>query len=237
MASEVDYAVERAVRSLLAERTPRVGFLGEQEGASGTFTADSLMWVLGPVDGTANFVRGLPLCGVSLALVVGTRPVLGVVDLPFLGARYSAAEGTGAYRGGRRLRNRATSSLADAVVSMLPNSVGDYAVGQDAIARNRMRLALTEELAVTVQRVRMLGSAAVDLAWFAEGHTDASISLSNKPWDTAAGVVIAREAGAQVVDLDGSRHDLGSAATVAVTATLLDPVLSLLSGLTAATVS
>jgi myo-inositol-1(or 4)-monophosphatase len=224
MASEVDFAVERAVRRFLAWRTPTIGFVGEEEGIHGA--SAELVWTLDPIDGTANFVRSLPLCAVSLALVARSRPVLGVVDLPFLSARYSAVDGEGAQVNGRTLNSSKTSSLGDAVVS-----IGDYAVGVNAPERNRLRLALTERLAARVQRVRMFGSVAVDLVWLAEGKTDVSITLSNKPWDTAAGVVIAREAGAKVVDLDGSPHTVNSSATIAVAEPLLAEVLKLMSQL------
>lgn len=77
------------------------------------------------------------------------------------------------------------------------------------------------------ERVRMLGSAAVDLAWTVEGKLDASITLSNKPWEMAAGVLIAREAGVQVFDWDGTPHGPGSSATVAVAGSLASSVLAL----------
>lgn len=209
MATEVDYAVEHAVRDFLRDRTPDVAFLGEEEGKTGAPDSE-LWWALDPVDGTANFVHGIPLCGVSLGLVHRTRPVVGVIDLPFLGTRYCAAEHTGAYVGDRRIHAGMTSNLRDAIVA-----AGDYAVGDDAHQRNRLRFAITTRLADQVQRVRMLGSTAIDLAWIAEGKLDASITLSNKPWDTAAGVVLAREAGAIVTDADGTDHTMNSTATIA----------------------
>ncbi len=209
MATELDYAIERAVRARLRERTPDVPVLGEEEGLTGDRGGD-LLWTLDPVDGTANLVHDVPLCGVSLGLIHNGRAVLGVVELPFLGVRYSAAEHAGAYAGERRIRARASGGLREAVVA-----VGDYAVGAKAADKNRLRLALTARLAAEAQRIRMLGSAAIDLAWVAEGRLDASVTLSNKPWDTAAGVVIAREAGAVVVDQDGTDHTLRSAATIA----------------------
>src|SRR2546426_201505 len=87
LVSEVDLAVERKLRGLLARRTPDIGFLGEEEGREDRST--EAFWVLDPIDGTVNFVRGLPLCAVALALIHRDRPVLGVIDLPFLDLRYS----------------------------------------------------------------------------------------------------------------------------------------------------
>lgn len=101
-ATEVDYAVERAVRSFLLAEVPEVGFLGEEDGIFGA-EGSELMWALDPVDGTVNFLHGVPLSGVSLGLVRGNQPVLGVIELPFLGMRYSAYQGGGAYRGAERI--------------------------------------------------------------------------------------------------------------------------------------
>jgi myo-inositol-1(or 4)-monophosphatase len=221
MASEVDYAVERAVRELLHDKTPSIAILGEEEGVTGSDHAE-LTWAIDPVDGTANFVRGIPLCGISIGLIHRNRPILGVIDLPFLGTRYSAVEHTGAYLGDRRLHTSMTGDLRDAIVA-----IGDYAIGDNAAAKNELRIALTERLAANVQRVRMFGTAAVDLVWLAEGKIDASITLSNKPWDMAAGVVIAREAGARVTDKDGTDHMVSSTATIAVAPGLADEVVAL----------
>lgn len=222
MASEVDYAVERAVRDYLKERTPDIPVLGEEEGITGDTTGE-LLWAIDPVDGTANFVRSIPLCGISIGLIQRSRPVVGVIDLPFLGTRYHAAQHTGAYLGDRRIQASMTTDLKDAIVA-----IGDYAVGEGAEAKNRQRIALTERLAANVQRVRMLGSAAIDLAWVAEGRLDASITLSNKPWDMAAGVIIAREAGAEVIDQDGRDHTLDSSATIGATAAVAEVLATLI---------
>jgi myo-inositol-1(or 4)-monophosphatase len=108
-----------------------------------------------------------------------------------------------------------TSTLADALIS-----IDQYAFGEDAERKNRWRMRLTERLAHDAQRVRMLGSSAIDLAWTAEGRLDACIQLGNKPWDTSAGVLIAREAGARVLDHDGSEHSEQSRSTIAVTPAL-----------------
>jgi myo-inositol-1(or 4)-monophosphatase len=222
MVSDVDVRIERAVREYLQVRSPEVGFLGEEEGnAPGEGV---LQWVLDPIDGTANFVKGIPLYSVALALLDHQEPILGIIDLPAQRCRYSAAVGHGAYCGDTRIRVRSTTQLAEAVVT-----VGDYAVGEQAEARNRTRLAVTARLAERALRVRMLGFAAIDLAWFAHGRTDAAIIFGNKPWDTAAGVILAREAGGRVVDTDGTHHTTRSVSTIAASAELLDQVLEVIS--------
>jgi myo-inositol-1(or 4)-monophosphatase len=93
-------------------------------------------------------------------------------------------------------------------------SIGDYAVGRDANNKNRKRLHLTALLVENVERIRMFGTAALDLAWLAEGRTDRAIILANKPWDTTAGILIAREAGAITTDAHGHPHSLSSGETI-----------------------
>jgi myo-inositol-1(or 4)-monophosphatase len=222
LVSDVDLAIERQVRAHLAVSTPGIGFLGEEEGESGA-PASGWLWTLDPIDGTSNFAHSIPLCATSLALLHNGRPLLGVIDAPFLGQRYHAIEGHGAYVGAQRLSASNTTRLRDAVVA-----VGDYATGPRADHKNEQRLALTVQLAPRVHRLRMLGTAALDLAWVAEGRLDASITLGNKPWDTAAGVVLAREAGATVVDIDGTDHSYESAATIAGPDALITQLLPLI---------
>jgi myo-inositol-1(or 4)-monophosphatase len=192
-ATELDYTVERTVRKFLAEAAPGIGFVGKEEGRAG---ADGgLWWTLDPIAGTVNLAHAMPLCAVSLALVENERPVLGVIELPLLGSRYHAVEGHRAWKDGTRLHVSDTTTLAE--------------------EKNRVRLAVTEKLAARALRVRMLGSAAIDLAWLAEGRLDASITLSNLSWDVAAGVVVARESGAEVRDGDSSNCTLHAVEAIA----------------------
>ena len=219
-ATDLDYEIEQRVREQLGEATPEIGFLGEEEGRTGE-RAD-LVWALDPIDGTVNFVHGLPLYAVSLALVAADQPVLGVVDLPALRHRYHGAQGLGAHRNGNRLPSpEPPPDLASAVVA-----IGDYAVGTNADAKNRDRLGVTARLAASVLRIRMLGSAAIDLAWLAEGRLSASVTLSNNTWDMAAGVVLARETGHVVVDQTGEPYNLTSMATLAASSQFLPDLLA-----------
>jgi myo-inositol-1(or 4)-monophosphatase len=224
LVSDIDVAIEREVRGYLRKATPDIEFLGEEEGGDGD-PGTGWRWVLDPIDGTSNFTHGIPLCATSLALMHNGHSVLGVIDAPFLAQRYHALEGGGAWNGDRRLTTRTTASLRDAIVAM-----GDYATGHDADRQNQAQLALTSRLIPRVQRIRMLGTAAIDLAWLAEGRLDASVTFTNPPWDMAAGVIIAREAGALVVDTDGSTHTLRSAATIAATPQLIPQILTLVRG-------
>jgi myo-inositol-1(or 4)-monophosphatase len=139
MVSDVDVQIEHAVRGYLQEQHPDIGFLGEEEGSKPG--EHGLQWVLDPIDGTANFVKGIPLYSISLALISHQEPVLGIIDLPANGSRYSAALDHGAYHDTTRIHVRPTAQLNEAVVT-----IGDYAVGPNAAAA----------LPVAVQRLRGL---------------------------------------------------------------------------------
>jgi hypothetical protein len=99
-------------------------------------------WIIDPIDGTVNFVHGFPLCAVSLSLCDANAVVAAVIDLPFLGSQYTALLGQGAYADGKQLHVSETSTLADALIS-----IDQYAFGEDAERKNRLRLRLTERLA------------------------------------------------------------------------------------------
>src|SRR5690625_2910113 len=172
--------------------------------------------------GTANFARGLAVCGVSLALVRGHTPMVGVIALPLLGRRYWAAAGRGAHRDGKPIRASQRTHLQEAMVAL-----GDYGTGEGALERNLIAFTLDQELAPRVERLRRLGSAAADLVLVADGTLDASLTLGNRTWDMAAGTLIAREAGAMVADSAGTDHTTTSICTLALAPGLADELLAL----------
>ncbi|NKY27318.1 inositol monophosphatase family protein [Nocardia gamkensis] len=221
-ATDLDHRIQGHIRRYLAETTPEFGFLGEESDDMSLDSTARSMWVLDPIDGTSNFIHGLPLCAVSLALVQDGEPVIGVVNAPFLGLEYYAVADQGAIGNDKPIKASNIEALGRAIVS-----IGDYAVGLEAESKNKRRIALTAALAATVERVRMFGSAALDLVWVAEGRTDACVMLSNKPWDTIAGVLIAREAGALVLDSTSRRHSLDSPDTIAASPAIADQLMAL----------
>lgn len=221
VASDIDVAVETAIRDFLHTQTPGVGFLGEEEG--GSKLGEGYQWILDPIDGTINFLHGVPLCAISLSLVHDGITLTSVIDLPFLDAQYSALRGYGSYVNDRRIYVSKTATLHEALVS-----IDQYTFDENSTLRNKVRHHLIGELATHVQRIRMIGTSAVDLVWTAHGRFDACILLGNKPWDTSAGVLIAQEAGARVLDLDGSDHSLGSLATIAVTPLIENQLMSII---------
>ncbi|MFG3420851.1 inositol monophosphatase family protein [Micromonospora sp. NPDC048063] len=217
--TDADVAIECLVRAALLQVDTTIGFLGEETGAVGN---PNTYWVLDPIDGTTNFSHGLPLSSISLGLVHDGYPILGVIAVPFLGRRYWATRAGGAYRDGARIQVSKTADLSKALVALT-----DYGGPQPGIDDLLCR-ELDRELTTRAQGLRRLGSTAIELAFVAEGSLDASISIWNGTWDTAAGAVIAHEAGAVVMDADGSPHSTQSRCAVAVAPALRDPILSIL---------
>jgi myo-inositol-1(or 4)-monophosphatase len=209
LVTDLDLQIQREIRAYLEKATPETDFLGEEQGGGALDQAADYVWALDPIDGTSNFAHGIPLCATQLALVHQGEPIVAAIVAPFLSLRYHATKGRGAFRNGQPIHASGTTDLSHAIVS-----IGDYAVGPNSAEKNAHRLMVTKTLAENVERVRMFGSAALDLAWVAEGRTDACVILANKPWDTAAGVLIAREATAVVIDSSGRPHTFVSDETL-----------------------
>ena len=181
-----------------------------QEEASAAGTIPPLTaaptWICDPVDGTTNFVHAFPFSSVALALAVDKEVVLGVVYDPSKDELFLAAKGKGAYCNGKRLRTTPTTELSKAVVIQ---EFG-YERSPEGI---RKLVAVTERLLQTnVQAVRQLGSGVLDLAYVAAGRVDAVYTgvagEGWKPWDYAAGAILATEAGGVMTDLRGGDFDL-----------------------------
>jgi myo-inositol-1(or 4)-monophosphatase len=216
-ATDVDLQIETAIKTALGTATPEIPFLGEEGG--GDERAGGPRWVLDPIDGTINFAKDSPLCAVSLSLVADGQPLLGIVDTPLLGERFIARAGQGAYLNGVRIAITDVGDLREAVIG-----VADFKVGGGSEEENRVHLALLGRFARESLRVRMHGSAALDLAWLAAGRLHATVMLSNLPWDVTAGLLLVREAGGRVFDYDGSPHAGDSRFTLAAAPSLADRV-------------
>ncbi|MBN1305582.1 MAG: inositol monophosphatase family protein [Anaerolineales bacterium] len=221
-ALEVDLDVEKAIKSALAAIDPDIPVLGEEfDWSSGSQEQPGVFWVVDPIDGTVNYARQLPLYGTSVALIQGDIPILAGISFPALGERYTAGLGTGAYLNGKRISISGTQKLSDAVVTY-----GDFAVGNNAQTRNKFRFDFMEYFASRALRVRIPGTAALQLAWVACGRADISITPSNSAWDVQGGVLIVREAGGEVYDFNGSQHTTASRYTLASSAALKPSVLA-----------
>lgn len=192
-----DRAVERQVVAALRELRPKDTVLGEEYGPAGTGAGggSGVRWVLDPIDGTVNYLYGLPQYAVSLAAEVDGVVVAGVVRNPVSGEEWTAIRGAGAYRAGHRLHGAATIQLSQALVG---TGFG-YAA-----ARRRHQAAVLARLLPEVRDIRRFGSAAMDLCLAAEGALDAYYEKGLNPWDRAAGGLVAEEAGLIVAGIHGA---------------------------------
>lgn len=196
--TDADQAVERAIRDRLSTERPHDGILGEEYGtAEGTGAGAHRQWIIDPIDGTANFLRGVPIWGTLIALAIDGVPVVGVVSAPALDQRWWAARGLGAHtaqRGGpaRRLAVSGVSDLADASLSY--NSLP----GWDDAGRLQPIIELTR----AVWRARAIGD-----MWsymlVAEGAIDIAGEFDLQPYDMAALQPIVEEAGGRFTSVDG----------------------------------
>lgn len=179
--TETDGAVERYIRSRIAEAFPQDGFLGEETG--GTFEPN--LWVVDPIDGTANFARGIPHFCISVAFLRGGAVELGAICNPSLDDLYSARRGLGAVRNGKRIKVAVTADYHQACVELgWSTRVPD----QDYLGA----LGRLLELGVNVRRG---ASGALGLAYVADGRSDAYAELHMQPWDCLAGLLLVSEAG------------------------------------------
>ncbi len=222
---EVALAAESALADALAASTPDIGFYGEERGGPALDTGR--VWVADPLDGTVNYVTGSPLCGVMLALVEDGAPVLGVIDLPFLGARFDARAGMGARVDGEPAQVVDVPALEEGIIGM-----GD--AFHRGGARQDAYLALTATAHRKALRFRVVGSAAVLCSWLAGGQIQGLLAAHNNPYDILAGQVIAAEAGAAVSDYAGEPLTLDSPGAFACVPGIRDELLALSADLAAA---
>jgi myo-inositol-1(or 4)-monophosphatase len=192
--TEVDLASEAAIKQALAKSTPEIGFYGEEGG--GAELHRGRVWVADPLDGTINYATGSPLCGVMLGLLEDGVPVLGVIDLPFLGVRIHSG----------------------AVVDVDQLDEAIVAVG-DAFHRGGPRmdafLDLGSEVHRRALRFRCVGAASVLWTWLATGVIQGMFLAHNNPYDVVAGHAIARASGAVATDYAGAPLTLDSTGAMA----------------------
>jgi myo-inositol-1(or 4)-monophosphatase len=214
-----DRRAEEIVREELAKARPDYGFLGEEGGARAG--ADkSHRWIVDPLDGTTNFLHGIPHFAVSIALERNGAVVAALTYNPANDELYVAERGKGAFLNDRRIRVAARQRLADAVVACgLPHyGRGDLALGRHEIAAAQQNYA----------GLRRFGAATLDLAWVAAGRFDAYWERDLSPWDMAAGILLVREAGGFVSDLDGGDAILSKGSIAAGNDTMHRELLRLL---------
>jgi myo-inositol-1(or 4)-monophosphatase len=193
--TRADRKAEDVVREELSKARPQWGFLleeaGEIKGKDGQH-----VWVVDPIDGTTNFIHGIPHFAISIGLTRNGEPVAGLVYNPIADELFSAERGGGAYLNDRRIRVAARRDIHDAVIAcgMPHRGRGDHVQFRAELAQVQAK----------DSGLRRAGTASLDLAWVAAGRLDGYWERGLKPWDICAGIVLVREAGGFARDIDGA---------------------------------
>ena len=211
MVSDVDRESEACISRILSERRPGDGLLGEEGTARPSATG--VRWVVDPLDGTTNFLFGLPQFAVSIAAEMDDRPVVGVVIDPSRQEVWAALAGHGSFANGRRC------SIPDGR-STLDRALCATGFGYRP-ERRRWQAQVAAHVIPEVRDIRRFGSAALDLCWTGGGRYDAYFEWGLNPWDFSAGSLVASEAGARV-------ERVGQGLVVAAGPSLFDPLCRLL---------
>jgi myo-inositol-1(or 4)-monophosphatase len=216
--STADHRAEKIIIQELTKARPGYSFLLEETGTI-EGTDSEHCWIVDPLDGTLNFLHGIPQFCVSLALKKGDEIVAGVIYNPILDELYWAEKGKGTFLNQRRLRVSGRRHLDEAVVA-----IGTpYRHQADAQAINH-----TTQLAGKVAGMRRFGSAALDLAYVAAGKLDACFALNLKSWDLAAGMLMVRESGGYICDAAGGQNILATGGILAANDHLFEPISKIL---------
>jgi myo-inositol-1(or 4)-monophosphatase len=219
LVTDADRASEAALLELLRERCPGAAILAEESGASGA-GAGGLRFFVDPLDGTTNYAHGIPHFAVNVAVSDADGLAAGATYDPLRDELFAAARGAGARLGDEPLRHSGRTELAGSLlVTGFP-----YDIHQNHDEPLRLFGAFIRR----ARGVRRFGSAALDLAYVASGRFDGFWELRLKPWDVAAGILIAREAGAIVTDLAGGGGMLESGDIVAAPPGLAPAMLAVI---------
>ncbi len=204
LVSNIDRAAENEIRRHINKAYPTHCIIGEEYGLEEN-ADDSVTWIIDPIDGTINFVRGIPHFCVSIGIMENGELTHGIIFNPCNGELFTATKGKGAQLDSKRIRTSECKSLDEALISTSDQVFPDYAV------------------------MRRMGSAALDLAYVACGRLDAYIDSGLAKWDIAAGMVIVREAGGYVSDLVGGNTSLESGDILAAGRKIYPAILQKLS--------
>jgi myo-inositol-1(or 4)-monophosphatase len=214
--TEVDRRVEQIIFEDIKSYYPEHNFLGEESGEE--INNSNVTWILDPIDGTTNFINGFPHYCISLCASVDGVPTHGVIIDPTRREEFSASRGKGAQLNGERIRVSDQKNLTDALLSCSSRSTPEQNYKYNLLG-TFMELYKNE---ITIRRT---GCSALDLAYIGAGRLDGFWGNGLKPWDVAAGIVIAEEAGALLSDFHGSPKYHGSENIVCCSPKCFKPIL------------
>ena len=219
--STADHQAERIIKTELAKARPGYGFLLEEGGE--TQGDGKHRWIVDPLDGTTNFLHGIPHFAISIGLERDKELVAGVIYDPIKDEMFYAEKGLGAFVNDRRLRVSARPHLAESVIGTgIPTRRGN----EEGAHAHYLKLLAT--VMSNTSGVRRMGAAALDLAYVAAGRLDGFFEIGLSAWDMAAGAVIIREAGGYIEEIDGGKDFMKSGSVLASNDRLLAPLGKLL---------
>lgn len=202
LVTEVDAGIETKIRKIIKKNFPHHKIIGEEFSKAVANTHD-FFWIIDPIDGTTNYIQGLPVCCISIGLWHGNTPLVGVVYNPILNQLFTASRGGGARLNGKKIK-----------VSQKPSM--KLAFGGFGWGRNIHKAQVNfPKLIPLLHKVRTLGSATMEMCFVAAGIFDFHIQSEINVWDFAASAVILQEAGGQVTELGGKKLDLNSTSFLA----------------------
>jgi len=206
--TEIDQAAEKEIVYHLSKAHPDHGFLGEEGGLQGNAKSD-FQWVIDPIDGTTNFMRGIPHFAISIACLYKGQLEHAVILNPITREEFTASRGKGAQLNGRRMRVSSKTSLDGALIG----------TGIPFKSRNEQHIpaymTTLESIAKQTAGIRRAGAASLDLAYVAAGRLDGFWEIGLNKWDIAAGVLLIRESGGLVADFNGGNNFMESGHIVA----------------------
>jgi len=216
--SAADHRAEEIIHEILSVGRPKYGFIMEESGII-EGSDNSNRWIVDPLDGTTNFLHGLPQFAISIGLERDRQPYAGVIYNPLSDELYWAEKGAGAWCNDRRLRVSSRKDLSECLFACGLPFAGLPGRGQ----------ALQESDAVLAKTagIRRMGSAALDLAHVAAGRFDAFWERRLNSWDVAAGIILVREAGGIVSEIDGGRDPLHNGSILAANSDIWEPAQNL----------
>ncbi|MFO0898896.1 MAG: inositol monophosphatase family protein [Pirellulales bacterium] len=222
LVTDADLASQEAIRALVAREFPDHAFLGEEAAVADLPEQAAWCWIVDPLDGTANYVHGLPYYCVSVALAHHGQVVCGCVFQPRTGECFVAEAGGGAYLDGDRLRVSRVNDLSQAMLA---------ASFSPKVERTSPAVTQFVEALLAAQSLRRMGAAALNLAYLAAGRFDAYWAADTKVWDVAAGLLLVQEAGGVVTGLTGAPVSLAQPAfAAAATSELHAELMALIGG-------
>lgn len=214
--TDTHHTLERHTRRVLAREFPGIPVIAEEFGAAAHPVDAPYRWLVDPVDGTVNYVAGIPWCAYSLALMDAAGPVVGVVADPYRGQIYAAARGRGIRANGAPVRLDPRAGVSGGIVCAEATRAGPWpGMGEFITAAAHAHTG-----------VRMLGSAALAVAQVALGHAVAAVLDSYREWDVAASAALALESGAVILDRHGQRRTLPADGMLVATPAAAAEVLS-----------